>query len=132
MKIFEVFRKFAFAGLLAIACVLSGCQQPSRAVFNESIRQSVDSVQAGDMETADIHLAEARKNAKSHEDKRIVQSIDDLVTGAKAMMAGDVAGAKQQWADIDDPHFNREVRIKANVMMGVRVPLVAQVKEPKK
>lgn len=132
MKIFDVFREFAFVGLLVLAIMLSGCQQPSRAVFNESIRQSVDSVQAGDMETADTHLDEARKNAKTYEDKRIVQSIDDLVTGAKAMMAGDIDAAKQQWADIDDPRFNREVRVKADAMMGVKVPLVAQVKEPKK
>ena len=132
MNIFEVSRKFAFVGLLAAAIMLSGCQQPSRAVFNESIRQSVDSVQAGDMETAETHLAEARKNAKTHEDKRIVQSIDDLVTGAKAMMNGDVDAAKQQWADIEDPRFNREVRVKADAMMGVKVPLIAEVKEPKK
>ena len=132
MKIFEVSRKFAFVGLLALASMLTGCQQPSRAVFNESIRQSVDSVQAGDMETADTHLAVARKNAKTHEDKRIVESMDDLVTGAKAMMTGDVDAAKQQWADIDDPWFNREVRVKADALMGVKVPLVAQVKEPKK
>jgi hypothetical protein len=131
MKIFVVFRKFAFVGLLATAALLTGCQQPNRAVFNESIRQSVDSVQAGDMQTADTHLDKARANATTHEDKRIVASMDDLVTGANAMMTGDVAAAKQQWADIDDPRFNREVRIKADAMMGVKVPLVAKVKESK-
>jgi hypothetical protein len=132
MKIFEVFRKYAFVGLLAAATLLTGCQQPNRTAFNESIRQSVDSIQAGDMETADTHLAQARKNAKTHEDKRIVASMDDLVTGAKAMMTGDVDAAKQQWAGIDDPRFNREVRVKADAMMGVKVPLVAKVKESKK
>jgi hypothetical protein len=132
MKIFEVFRKYAFVGLLAAATLLTGCQQPNRTAFNESIRQSVDSIQAGDMETADTHLADARKNAKTHEDKRIVASMDDLVTGAKAMMTGDVDAAKHQWAGIDDPRFNREVRVKADAMMGVKVPLIAKVKESKK
>jgi len=129
MKIFRVFRKIALVGLLAAACIVSGCQQPSRAVFNQSIRQSVDSVQAGDMDTAETHLAEARKNAKTYEDKQIVKSIDDLVVGAKAMMDGDVDTAKQQWADIEDPRFNREVRVKADALMGVKVPLVAAAKE---
>lgn len=129
MKNFEVFRKIAFVGLLAAASMLSGCQQPSRAVFNQSIRQSVDSVQAGDVDTAETHLAEARKNAETYEDKRIVKSIDDLVAGAKAMMTGDVDTAKQQWSDIDDPGFNREVRVKADALMGVKVPLVAAAKE---
>ena len=58
--------------------------------------------------------------------------LDELVAGAKAMMTGDVTAAKQQWADIDDPRFNREVRVKADAMMGVKVPLVAAAKEPKK
>ena len=132
MKIFEVFRKFAFVVLLATAFTLSGCQQHNRAAFNESVRLSVDSVQAGDIETADTHLAKARANAKTHEDKRIVESIDGLVTGAKAMMAGNVTAAKLQWADIEDPRFNREVRVKADALMGVKVPLVASAKETEK
>jgi len=124
-------RLWPLVAVLLAVFMLSGCQK-NRAVFNESVKLSVDSVQAGDMEMADTHLEKARANAKTHEDKRIVQSMDVLVTGAKAMMEGDVAVAKQQWSDIEDPRFNREVRVKADALMGVKVPLIVSAKETEK
>jgi len=131
MSIFKPLRKFAFVGLLAVASMLTGCQQ-NRAAFNTGIRQSIESVQSGDLQTASKHLDEARPNAKTHEDKRIVASVDELIDGANAMMIGDVNQAKADWSSIPDPHFNREVRVKADAMMGVKVPLVINDKETTK
>ncbi len=119
------------AALLAVI-LLTGCQEQNRASFNESIRQSLDSVQAGDLEMAGNHLDKARDNAKTYDDKSVVKSVDDLIEGAEAMMAGDVAQAQADWSSIPDPHFNREVRVKADAIMGVKVPLAAAAKEVQK
>lgn len=119
------------AVLLAVF-LLTGCQEQSRVSFNQSIRQSLDSVQAGDLEMANNHLDKARPNAKTHDDKRVLQSVDNLIGGAEAMMVGDVAQAQANWSNIPDPHFNREVRVKSDAVMGVKVPLVIVNKEAQK
>jgi hypothetical protein len=119
------------AVLLAVF-LLTGCQEQNKVSFNENIRQSLDSVQAGDLEMAGKHLDDARPKAKSHDDKRVVKSVDGLIDGAEAMMAGDVAQAQANWSGIPDPHFNREVRVKAGAVMGVKVPMIAKAKEVQK
>lgn len=111
--------------------MLTGCQE-NRLQFNESIHLSLDSVRAGDLQMADKHLDDARPNAKSHNEKTVVKSIDDLIDGAQAMMTGDVTTAQNEWSSIPDPHFSREVRVKSDAIMGVKIPLVALAREVRK
>lgn len=132
MNISRLSRLWPLVAVLLAAFMLGGCQEQSKVSFNQSIRESLDSVQAGDLAMAEMHLDEARPNAKTYENKRIVGSVDELIGGAQAMMAGDVTQAKADWSSIPDPRFNREVRVKADVVMGVKVPLVVVAKETEK
>jgi hypothetical protein len=132
MNISRISRLWPCVAVLLAVFMLTGCQEQNNTSFNQSIRQSIDSVQAGDLEMAAKHLDEARPNAKTHDNKRVVASVDSLIEGAESMMAGDVAQAKANWSNIEDPHFNREVRVKADMVMGVKVPLIAAAKEVQK
>jgi hypothetical protein len=132
MNISRLSRAWPCVAVVLAVFALTGCQQQSKVSFNESIRLSLDSVRAGDLEMADLHLDNARPNAKTPSNKRIVASVDELIDGAEAMMAGDIAQAKADWSSIPDPQFNREVRVKADAVMGIKVPLVVLDKEVSK
>ena len=110
----------------------SGCQSQQRSVtLRQGLNQSVDAVHAGDLQAARTELDGVKGKAKSFEEKRLVQSVDELIAGAKALMAGDVTEAKLAWSKIEDPQLNREVRVKASAVMDLDVPMVV-VKETKK
>ena len=132
MKILELIKVLILVFVLSAAFLLSGCQAQNKSAFNESVKKGVDSIKAGDMEMAQKHIETASKSAKTHKDKRTLQSLQGLVDGANAMMTGDVWQAKANWSEIPDPRFNREVRVKADAMMGVKVPLAVIEKEKSK
>ncbi len=131
-KLTRLTRLWPCVAVLLAVFLLTGCQKQNKVSFNENIRQSLDSVEAGDLEMAGKHLDDARSKAKSYDDKTVVKSVDDLIEGAEAMMEGDVTQAQANWSNIPDPHFNREVRVKANAVMGVKVPMIATAKEVQK
>ena len=130
------------SGVLAVlACVVSvmaGCgwqKQPGttarlqRDDFKLEMEKGIEATRAGDLEMARLHIDRARPCAKSFERKRMVESMDALISGAQAMMDGDATQAKNDWANIPDLDLNREIRVNADVVMGVKVPAVPKYRE---
>lgn len=127
--------------LVLLACgvsMMSGCQwfkqsgptaRLERDGFKVEMDAGIEAARAGDLEMARMHVDAARPYAKTFERKRMVESMDKLISGAQAMMDGDAAQAKNDWANIPDLHLNREVRINADVVMGVQVPMVPKYRE---
>ena len=136
-------------GLLLVflaVVVLSGCQGPQAASkpldevlvvepsqcslqYGENIKASTEAINAGDLDKAESHILAVKDCAESFEQEREVESLERVISGARAMMAGEVNVAKAQWSQIRDPHLNREVRLKAESVIGVEVPMVPQGKE---
>lgn len=107
----------------------AGCQQGQQhrqVAFRSGMNQSVEALQAGDLKEAKAHVDKVRGHAQDFEEKRLVQSMDELIAGSQSMMDGDVEQAKVAWSSIEDPHLSREVRSKAAAVMNVDVPLVAK------
>jgi len=112
--------------VLWLVLVGSGCQSQQRsASLQTGLNESIDSVQAGDLKTARTALEGVKGKAKSFEEKRLVQSVDELIAGAESLMQGEVGQAKVAWSNIEDPQLNREVRVKASAVMGLDVPMIA-------
>ena len=129
------------SGLAVLACyvsIMTGCQgqkQPvptarlERADFKVEMNKAIEATRQGDLEMARLYVDRARSSAKTFEQKRMVESMDKLICGAQAMMDGNATQAKNDWANIPDMHLNREVRINAEVVMGVQVPAVPKYRE---
>ena len=129
------------SGLVVLACCLSimaGCQgrkqsgptaRLERADFKVEMAKGIEATREGDLEMARLHIDRARSSAKTFEQKRMVESMEKLISGAQAMMDGDALRAKNDWAEIPDMHLNRQVRINAEVVMGVQVPAVPKYRE---
>lgn len=96
---------------------------PAGPVFGQHVAQTTAAINAGDLEAARSHLDRTRPLARTYEQKRKVQSLDQLIAGSEALMDGHVALAAAEWSRIEDPVLNREVRVKARVI-GVDVPLM--------
>ena len=130
--------------LVVLACgvsMMAGCQwfKPSKTTaklerddFKVEMEAGIEAVRAGDLEMARMHIDKARSDAKSVERERMVESMDKLISGAGAMMDGKPEQAKNDWASIPDLDLNREVRINADVVMGVKVPMVPKYREPRR
>jgi hypothetical protein len=128
----RVFQGMALAVLLAMAGLLGGCQNKNNIAYQMHLEKSVNLLRAGDVDGASQSVDAARLYAKSYDQKRSLESMDQLIGGSMAMLKGDVTQAKNDWSNIADPHLSREVRVKANVVMGVKVPLVPEAKETQK
>ena len=100
--------------------------------FRVEMEAGIEAARAGDLEMARMHVDRARSDAKSVERKRMVESMDKLISGAGAMMDGNVYRAKNDWASIPDIDLNREVRVNADVVMGVKVPIVPKYREARR
>ena len=109
--------------------VLPGCQTQRALSYRQSMDDGVKAVQAGEFDQAKQCLAEAKNNSDNFEQQRQVESMEKLVDGARAMMDGEMSVAKAEWSAIRDPHLNREVRKKAESVVGIEVPMVPQRKE---
>ena len=140
----RIFSVRLLSGLAVLACgvsIMAGCQgrkQPGptarleRADFKVEMNKGIEATREGDLEMARLYIDRARTNAKTVEQKRMVESMDMLISGAQAMMDGDALRAKNDWASIPDMHLNREVRINADVVMDVQVPAVPKYREDEK
>ena len=124
--------------LVCAVAIMPGChskKQPGinvrlqRDEFKLAMKKGVEAVRAGDLEMARMHVDAARPYANTFERQRMVESMDGLISGAQAMMDGDVNQAKNDWASIPDLDLNREVRVNADVVMGVKVPTVPTYRE---
>ena len=135
MKKKKTVQKRLLPVLVLICCVgfMAGCQENRRQVtFKEQMNLGIEAAQVGDLEMAKLHVESVRPCAKTFNQKRMVESMDGLISGAEAMMDGDPLQARTDWANIPDPQLNRQVRINADVVMGVKVPVIAVTKEVKK
>ena len=122
--------KMAGISLLLAAIVLAGgCQTQRVADYRRSMTDGVRAVQAGELEQAEGCIENAKKNARGYEQQRQVQSMEQLIAGAQAMMDGRVELAKAAWSEIADPRLNLEVRRQADAVMGVEVPMIPDKKE---
>lgn len=119
--------------LVLLCCIgfMAGCSNQCKVTFREQMDKGIESVQAGDLEMAQLHVDSVRPCAKTFNQKRMVESMDGLISGAEAMMDGDPLQARADWANIPDPQLNRQVRINADVVMGVKVPVIPETKEVK-
>ena len=115
--------------LLAVALLLVGCATGTRiqtepvgfGQFDEQLVLTTHAIKAGDLEQARAYLKEARGFASTPKQHTKVAGLDHLINGAEALMAGDPARARTEWARIDEPHLNREVRHKAR-LIGMDLP----------
>lgn len=114
--------------LVLVCCVgfLAGCQSQCKVTFREQMDKGIEAAQAGDLEMAKLHVDSARPCAKTFNQKRMVESMDGLISGAEAMMDGDALQARADWSNIPDPQLNRQVRINADVVMGMKVPVLPE------
>lgn len=131
-------RRSTFRGLgrlrlpsLAAVIMLSGCATPPAADtaavtshnrFQEPLTASTQAINAGDLELAKQYLGQARAAATDDGQKVKVDSLDHLITGTEALMAGDPDSARAAWSQIREPHLSREVRHKAR-LVGIDVPI---------
>ncbi len=134
-------RRSIFRGLgrlplpsLVVVTILSGlwgCASPpaadtaaiaDRDRFQEPLTASTRAIVAGDLEQARQYLGQARAVAADHHQQVKVDSIEHLITGTEALMVGDPDRARAAWAQIQEPHLNREVRHKAR-LIGIDVPI---------
>ena len=134
MKKKETVTKRLLPVLSLLCCIgfMAGCQNQCKVTFKEQMDRGIEATQAGDLVMAQQYVDAVRPCAKTFNQKRMVQSMDGLISGAQAMMDGDPLQARADWANIPDPQLNRQVRINADVVMGVKVPLIPETKEVKK
>ena len=113
--------------LLAMVC---GCQSPARpSMYRSHIDECARAVQSGDLQQAQMYVTKAKLEAVGYDQDRQVESMEKLISGANAMMDGEVELAKSEWSQISDPELNREVRIRAEEIMDIEVPLIPVRKE---
>ncbi len=127
--------------LLATTMVLGGCslwpqgwhrEQPQVAVvamplhsqYRDHLTYATEALNEGDLEKAKSHLDRAGAFATNPKQNRKVRSLKRLVAGTEALMAGEPDTARAEWAQIEDPHLNREVRHKAR-LIGMDIPIVS-------
>ena len=84
---------------------------------------AVDATRSGNLDDAEHYTAEARRLAQTPDQTVRAQSMDQLLAGARAMNAGDAAGAGRSWARIRDRKLRQEVTVPAD-RMGIEVPVV--------
>ena len=109
--------------LLAAGCQSAPTVDTNGLAFDNRVRLATEAINDGDLHTARTHIHEAEAKASDHVQKRQVHSLDSLVGGAEALMAGDVALARAAWSRIDDPRLNHKVRRNAS-RIGIDVPLL--------
>ena len=115
------------SGILALT---TGCQTPQQSsMYNSNMNKCTVAVKGGDLEEARQYVSQAKLEAVSFDQKRQVESMEKLIEGAEALMAGDVQLAKECWSNISDPYLCREVRVKAQTVMDLEVPRTAIRKE---
>lgn len=124
----------AFSCLSVFLAGLSGCtsREQCKSIFQNNLAASMEAVNAGDLQGAKQSLEAGCGCAKEYEQKRLCSSMEELIAGAEAMMAGNVAQAKTAWSKIEDPQLSREVRVKASAVMGLEVPMVPAEKRVEK
>jgi|GEM_PF-2629200 len=84
---------------------------------------AVAATRSGNLDDAERYSAEARQLAQTPDQTVRAQSMDQLLAGARAMSAGDAAGAGRCWARIRDRKLRQEVTVLAD-RMGIDVPVV--------
>ena len=111
----------------------TGCaskQRPAPTLNAELVRQAdhnlslaIAATRSGNLDEAERYSAEARRLAQTPDQIVRAQSLDQLLAGARAMSAGDAAGAGRSWARIRDRKLRQEVTVMAD-RMGIEVPVV--------
>jgi len=91
-------------------------------IYRTAVVDCTHAIHAGDLDEARGQLTTARKFADSEQRARQVQSLDQLITGAEALLVGDGTTAVAAWSQIEDPILQREVRIRARAI-GLDVPV---------
>jgi hypothetical protein len=123
----SIFRRWWKGPLLLGAALASAGCQTSRGVTGdvsgEQLRLSAQAINAGDLDQAKVHLSAARAGPGSPARDLKVQSLQQLIAGAEALMEGDAEGARAAWSRIQDPTLRTEVRHKAR-LIGINVPVV--------
>ena len=114
---------------IAVLAVFTGCNSYCKEAFKDNMTDSVSAVQAGQLDQAAELLDSVSDCAKSYKQKRQLESMQELIEGSRAMMNGNATQAKASWSQIRDPQLNREVRIKADSVIGIEVPMIPQEKE---
>lgn len=114
----------------AAGVMLAGCQSwqttsPDITMYwqyQDQLILATEAINAGDLTVAKEHLAKADVAAASPGQNRKVRSLERLVAGTEALMAGEPDRARAEWAGIEEPHLKREVRHKAR-LIGMDVPM---------
>jgi hypothetical protein len=111
---------------LILLAGLSGCRATGRAEiplhpFQDHLGACAAAIQRGDLDRARVDLDEAKRVAAGDAQALKVRSMERLLDGADALMAGDGATAAAQWSRIEDVALRQEVRHRAR-LFGVNVP----------
>ena len=120
---------------LGAAALLIGCQSAyktsitndlaRRQQFQEQLVLSTEAINAGDLEQAREHVRDAASWAVGPSEEQKVDSLEKLIAGAEALLAGEADEAQRQWAQIEDRELSAEVRGKARLVgMAVSDPVL--------
>jgi len=118
---------FFVAAMLML--ILGGCtaaqptDRPTSIRAKKAITACAEEIRSGDLVAARSSLDRAKSTTVGFEQERKVRSLEHLISGAEAMMSGNVQLARVQWSQIDDPYLQRAVRTRAQVI-GVEVPMI--------
>lgn len=122
-------RSLTLALVLMAPLALFGCNKKqvvdpgveNTRVFNEQIRLTTEAINEGDLDKAALHLEQAKARQATGVQRRQAESLDLLIQGTRAFIAGNAAEARKLWGEIPDPTLKREVTRAADVELKVKM-----------
>lgn len=84
-----------------------GCASDRQQRFDTAIRSTISDLRSGDLDGANASLALARSNADGSAQRKKVEQLSILVSGADAYARGDRSSAGSTWSTASAPEFRR-------------------------
>jgi hypothetical protein len=105
---------------LALLFAVCGCSAERRQTFDAAMRSTFADLRSGDIESASSSLAIARSNADDASQKRKVEQVGILISGADAYSRGDRSGAGAAWSEAEAPEI-RQALVANQSTLGVAI-----------
>jgi hypothetical protein len=97
--------------------------QEARRAYGRAIRQTTDALNEGDVEAAREHLSSAKEHLKylGAQELRQVRSLDLLIQGHEAYLAGDLDRVAEAWLAIPDERLREQVIERARLDLQIQL-----------
>ncbi len=105
---------------LALLAALGGCSPERRHAYDSAMRSTFADLRGGDIDSASSSLAIARSNADDASQKRKVEQVSILISGAEAYSRGDRSGAGAAWSEAEAPEI-RQALVANQSTLGVAI-----------